>query len=215
MGAIKTLAGLVLIATAGMAQASPVFHGRLADGTPSSTCTVSGDAKCAMFYYSTLGITILNNWSIGSGFFRMDAYIGSAQYFAESLNVTSGFTGWRLPTGDGNAAAGNSNEYKAIFEAAGGFPEGLSQQFDGVQGVYWAASPSPSGPTDAWAFYTGSGEQILYYSGTRFNAAAVRSGDVAPSQPEVGLVSEPASLALVGSSLLVMVTIRRRPRQFA
>lgn len=198
---------MLALSCAAYAEPEPLFQGRLADGTASANCTVSGDTKCAMFYYATLDITILNNWNIGSGFYRRDAYIGSAQYFAESLNASTGFTGWGLPTGDGNAEAGSLNQYKSIFEAAGGSSEGLSQQFDGVQGVYWSASSSPQGPTDAWAFYTSGGDQVLYYSGTWFNAAAVRPGDVA------AVVPEPQTYALMLMGIgFVMLAMRRRPR---
>ena len=60
-------AAAAMVALMGAAQAAPVFQGRLADGTASATCTVSGTGKCAMFYNTTLNITILNDWNIGTG----------------------------------------------------------------------------------------------------------------------------------------------------
>jgi hypothetical protein len=47
-------AAVGLMALVGMAEATPVFQGRLADGTASSTCTVSGAGKCTMCYDSRL-----------------------------------------------------------------------------------------------------------------------------------------------------------------
>ena len=62
---MKTLkawvAAAAVLALTGAAYAAPVFEGRLADGTASATCTGSGAAKCAMFYNTTLNVTILND----------------------------------------------------------------------------------------------------------------------------------------------------------
>jgi hypothetical protein len=103
-------AAAAMVALVGAAQAAPVFQGRLANGTASSTCTVSGTTKCAMFYNTTLDITILNDWNIGTGFWSATAAEGSAQDLAKSAGeAQTDFVGWVLPTGDLFQQAGALN----------------------------------------------------------------------------------------------------------
>ena len=128
------------------ASANPVFQGRLADGTASSTCTVSGVGKCAMFYDSDLKITILNDWFTGFGNWRANAAAGSAQALAASKGAseTNFATGWVLPTGDGTQLAGALNQYLSIWNDVGGTFMALEAQFDGVQPAgYWSSTAYP------------------------------------------------------------------------
>ena len=86
--AAKVVATVVLVASAGIAQALPftVFHGRNADGTINDTCTSTGATKCALIYDSNLNITILNNWNIGAATWGPGIVgAGTAQGLAEQI----------------------------------------------------------------------------------------------------------------------------------
>lgn len=151
------MAATALWALTGVAFAAPDFQGRLADGTASTTCTKSGATKCAMFYNTTLNITILNDWNIGTGFWSDTAAAGSAQDLAESAGVAqTGFTGWLLPTGDGAALAGPLNQYLSIWIDVGSSQAGLQAQFDGVPrpSPYscWSGTVYAPHTEDAWLF---------------------------------------------------------------
>ena len=206
---LKTAAALSLLVTLGAAQADPVFQGRLADGTRSSTCTVSGADKCAMFYSTTLDLTILNDWLIGIGTWDAAASAGSVQRVAEVAGAAqTDFTGWSLPTGDGSQSAGALNQYRAIWNDVGGSIAGLQAQFDRV-GVtdYWSASDFAPDPTRAWVFGSWTGYFVDYYGkAASVWVVAVRPGDVATAVPE------PATSALVAMALLGIAAARgRRP----
>ena len=192
------------------ASANPVFQGRLADGTASSTCTVSGAGKCAMFYDSDLKITILNDWFIGFGNWRANAAAGSAQALAASKGAseTNFATGWVLPTGDGTQLAGALNQYLSIWNDVGGTFMALEAQFDGVQPAgYWSSTAYPDASGEAWRFNAFFGDSAHPPQRNLLNAVAVRSGDVADSVPE------PQTLALVIVALGVgALARRRRPR---
>jgi len=127
MRTLKTwVAAAAIVALTGAAHAASVFQGRLANGTASTTCTVSGLDKCAMFYNTTLDITILNDWNIGRGFWSATAAAGSAQALAESAGAAqTDFTGWFLPTGDGLQAVGALNQYAYIWNDVGGSLGGI------------------------------------------------------------------------------------------
>ena len=214
MKAMKTcVAVAAMVALSGTAYAAPVFQGRLADGTASATCTVSGANKCAMFYYTTLDITILNDWKIGQNvIFDLIEPVGwrDAQALAETAGAAqTDFTGWFLPTGDGDQAAGPLNQYRSIWNAVGGSLAGLQNQFDGVQSyLYWSRTPyapytgEPPWLSDpstsiggAWFFDAVSGNltpthRFLWWG---MWAVAVRPGDVAPSHTEVSIDIKPGS----------------------
>lgn len=155
------VAAAAIVALTGAAHAAPLFQGRLANGTASTTCTVSGLGKCAMFYNTTLDITILNDWSIGTGFWSATAAAGSAQALAESAGAAQTvFTGWFLPTGDGTQAAGALNQYRSIWNDVGGSLAGLRAQLDGVQSLdYWSGTEYAPNPINAWNFNTNDGNQ--------------------------------------------------------
>jgi hypothetical protein len=199
------------VALAGAAQATPVFQGRLADGTASSTCTVSGASKCAMFYDTTLDITILNDWNIGTGVWTGSATpaAGSAQALAESAGAAqTDFTGWFLPTGDVGQAAGALNQYRSIWTDVGSSLAGLQSQFDGVQSDnwYWSGTEYAPDPSYAWGFSSTVGGQYRFGKSNAFYAVAVRPGDVAADVPE------PQTLALTLLALGgAVVTRGRRP----
>lgn len=193
-----------MVALSGAAYATPIFQGRLADGTASATCTVSGATKCAMFYNTTLDVTILNDWNIGRGPWSATAAAGSAQALAASAGAAqTDFTGWFLPTGDGSQAAGALNQYLSIWIDVGSSLAGLRAQFDGVQSaVYW--SGTEFAPGDAWLLGTGAGFQLNGFKSNALLAVAVRSGDVTASVPE------PQTLALALLALGATVVARRR-----
>jgi hypothetical protein len=196
-----------LLGMAGTAQAA--FQGRLANGTPSTTCTVSGASKCTYFYDTTLGITILNNWNLGSGTWSASAASGSAQALAASAGfAASGLAGWVLPTGEGWAAAGALNQYASIWNSVGSTFAGLSDQFDGVQtGRYWSGTVWAQGPTNAWSFTSFNGGQGVGSQTTPLFVVAVRPGDVAAAIPE------PQTYALMLMGLgAVLLARRKRPR---
>jgi len=209
MKTMKTLvAAAAMLALTGAAYAAPVFQGRLADGTASDTCTVSGDTKCAMFYYTTLDITILNDWNIGAGSWSATAAAGSAQALAESAgSAQTDFTGWFLPTGDGSQGAGALNQYLSIWNAVGSLLAGLQAQFDGVQSVgYWSGTGYAPNPNLAWGFNAFSGIQgLVGLNDIALYAVAVRPGDVVTAA-----VPEPGTLGLLLAALGAGVVVRRR-----
>lgn len=202
------VAAAAVLAFSGAAYAAPVFQGRLADGTASATCTsngAGGTTKCAMFYNTTLDITILNDWNIGTGFWSATADPGSAQALAESAgSAQTAFTGWSLPTGNGFAAAGALNQYLSIWSDVGGTLAGLQAQFDGVQRpAYWAATEI-SAAGSSWIFYPADGNQEGGFTNAALFAVAVRSGDVTAAVPE------PHTLTLMLLGLGATVLARRR-----
>lgn len=187
------------------------FQGRLANGTPSNTCTALGANMCAMFFNPTLNITILNNWNIGQGPWYGTGGAGSAQALAESAGLAaSGLTGWVLPSGDGIQPAGTQNQYLSIWNQVGASFAGLSIQFSGVQAdYYWSGSEDATNSFNAWYFGTVVGYQNVI-SKSIFNtlyAVAVRPGDVASAVPE----PQSYGLLLAGLGLLA-VAVRRRSR---
>ena len=157
------------------------------------------------FFNDTLGITILNNWNIGTGVWDASAGAGSAQKVAADAGLAAtGLSGWVLPTGDvdANPAVIALNQYQSIWDQAGGTFAALQAQFDGVQpGYYWSASGSP--PSEAYLFGTG-GDQFTSTQNDASFAVAVRAGDVAASVPE------PTSLALLSRSLGALGLVSRR-----
>jgi hypothetical protein len=217
MSRVHPMAFAAAVATSWLASGATAapFDGRLASGQPSSTCTVSGIDKCTAFYSPTLDVTILNNWSIGTGFWDAAAPAGSAQALAASAGFAAfGLAGWVLPTGDGNQAPGALNQFLSIWNEVNGSFIGLSSQFDGVdQGsFFWAstlAPPSgglyPSPPTP-WFFRALSGLQSGGISGINLlNVVAVRAGDVAAAvqEPRVDV------LLLAGLGAVCAVVKRR------
>ncbi len=203
------LAAAALMAITSATYATPVFQGRLADGSASSTCTVSGATKCAMFYNTTLDVTILNDWNIGRGFWSATAAAGSAQALAASAGAAqTHFTGWFLPTGDGGSVAGALNQYLSIWSDVGSSLTGLKAQFDGVQpSAYWSGTEYAPDPSSAWYFFASFGGQNGVGEVNALYAVAVRPGDVTASVPE------PQTLALVLMALGAAVVARkRRPR---
>lgn len=195
--AARVVFACMMTMAAGLVQALPfsAFHGRLADGTPSDTCTVSGPDKCTMIYNSTLDITILNNWNIGSGTWNSLAPAGSAQALAEEAGVAAtGLTGWQLPTGAGVRPAGALNQWLSIWNDVGGTLAGLQAEFDDVPflGTFWSDSfaGSQGGNNVAWHFVSPIGGSVPSFVTSSHLVVAVRPGDVAA-------VPEPESLAIV------------------
>ena len=207
MKTLKTwVAAAAMVALSSAAYAAPVFQGRLANGTASATCTVSGAAKCAMFYNTTLDVTILNDWNIGRGFWSATAAAGSAQALAESAgDAQTDFKGWFLPTGDGGSVAGALNQYLSIWSDVGSSVVGLQAQFDDVQShFYWSGTEYAPLPLNAWYFRTIGGSQSIGGKGIALYAVAVRPRDVTASVPE------PQTLALALLALGATVVARRR-----
>ncbi len=191
----------------GSASAVTVFQGRLADGTPSSVCTVSGTSKCTMFYDTLLNITILNDWNIGSGPWSATSAAGSAQALAATAGyAASGLTGWVLPTGgDGPAVA--LNQIGWIFANAGGSFASLRGQFDGVLAdSYWSGSEYDQDPLQAWSLLAEYGWQFPNLKQDWRFAIAVRPGDVAAAVPE----PQAYAMLLAGFGALVLAVRRRQ-----
>lgn len=198
---LRTATALALLATVGMAQAGPVFQGRLANGTHSGTCTVSGANKCAMFYNTTLDFTILNDWNIGKGFWFDNPIPTSAHFLARTEGAAqTDFTGWVLP---------QLNQFQSLWNDVGRTTAGLMGQFDGVKldDAYWSGSGSYP---YFGSFFNSDGTYGMNNREVAHYVVAVRPGDVAPSASEPAPVPEPATLALVGSALLGIATTRRR-----
>lgn len=204
-----TASTAALLGMAGTAQAA--FQGRDATGAPSVTCTSTGPGKCTYFYDTTLGITILNNWNLGTGSWNAGAAPGSAQALAASAGLSaSGLPGWVLPTGDGGAAAGAQNQYLSIWTSVGSTFAGLSGQFDGVQFLpfYWSGTVSGQFPNvAAWRFDAFNGFQFPESQSGIWLVVAVLPGDVAAAIPE----PQTYGLMLMGVGA-VMLALRRRAR---
>lgn len=201
--AVGALSTLLLT---GAAQAA--FQGRNASNQVDMTCTVSGATKCTSFYDTTLGITILNDWNIGIGYWSANADAGSAQAKAAAAGLAAtGLSGWVLPTGDGPQPAGAANQFRSIWTDAGSSYAGLSSKFDGVQSYeYWSGTEYAPSPSFAWYFYTFGGSQSTGPKGDGLYAVAVLPGDVA-------LIPEPQTWAMLMMGLgVVTVALRRRPR---
>jgi hypothetical protein len=186
------------------------FQGRLANGAPSATCTVSGTTKCTMFFNPVLNITILNNWSIGFGSWSANGGAASAQALAASAGLAaSGLTGWVLPTGNGFEVAGAQNQYLSIWNQVGSIFTGLNGQFAGVQSAdtYWADTEYAPLPGNAWGFSPVLGLQNATGKSFFLDAVAVRPGDVASAVPE------PRTYMLLLGGLGALLVVRRRRRR--
>ena len=121
--------------------------------------------------------------------------------------TASGLTGWVLPTGDGEAAAGAQNQYASIKSSVGNSFAGLSGQFDGVQfSEYWSGTAFPRIASSAWSFFAGAAV-IPENQGSSFFAVALRPGDVVAAVPE----PQTYALMLMGLGALLLAQ-RRRPR---
>lgn len=210
--AALTATAAALLGVAGTAQAA--FQGRDATGAPSATCTATGPGKCTYFYDTTLDITILNNWNLGTGFWSASAAPGSAQALAASAGLTaSGLTGWVLPTGDGSAPAGALNQYLSIWNSVGSSFAGLSLQFDNIPvggpglNTVWSGTVFPPSPNSAWFFNFGNGGFGGGLQSFEAHAVAVLPGDVAAAIPE----PQTYALMLMGVGA-VLLARRRRPR---
>jgi len=206
---IQQLALVAALALSCLGSASAqTFQGRLANGAPSATCTVSGVNKCTSFFNPSLNITILNNWSLGQGFWSSTAAPGSVQALAATAGLSAtGLTGWVLPSGNGDAAAGAQNQYLSIWNSVGSSFAGLSGQFDGVQtdplqAGYW--SGTELAPSGAWLLNVVNGMQRATTTTSPFFALAVLPGDVAA-------IPEPQTYAMLLAGLsAVVVAVRRR-----
>jgi len=204
----RWMAGLFAgVAIAGTVQAA-IFQGRDASGAVDNTCTATGATKCAMFYDTTLNITILNNWNIGPATWSADQALVEAAGLA-----VSGLSGWVLPTGFVFVypAAFDPGQYLLIWQEVGSTLSGLQSQFDGVQASFYWSSTELNPGVDAWAFDTTFGLMSDGYEDSPIYAVAVRPGDVAYSVPE------PPSLALVllalGAGLVAGHLSKKAPRE--
>lgn len=175
------------------AHAAPVLEGKTLSGAQSTTCTVSGATKCAMFYDSALDVTILNERIWGA--WSSTSAAGSAQEHAESLGFTAtGLTGWTLPT---------LQQYHSLWNKLG---NSIWQDYFGSLIPYWSNEAS-SQLGYAWSFDVtqASPTYIARYSVLGLGAFAVRPGDVFA-------VPEPSSLALLTLGVVTLVWSMRRRR---
>jgi hypothetical protein len=203
--AISAATAIAFLGVAGTAQAA--FQGRDATGAASGSCTALGPGKCTYFYDTTLNITILNNWNLGTGTWSASAAPGSAQALAASAGLTaSGLSGWVLPTGDNGAAAGALNQYESIWNSVGRTFAGLSGQFDGAQSnFYWSGTEFAPDPRLAWYFETRFGGHAFFVKSDALFALAVRPGDVAAAIPE----PQTYALMLMGVGALLLAQRKR------
>lgn len=191
---------LVLSLSVLTASAAPVLEGRLADGTPSQTCAVSGPMKCAAFYYKTLDLTILNERINGS--WSANSAVSSVQSFAESIGFEStGLTNWMLP---------KLEHYGSLYFELG--PADWQYHF-GSYVPYWTSEVYPYTPDYAWTFDLTTGT-VFYkarYAVLNFSAFATRIGDMPTPIPE------PATYVQLLSGILglVMATLWGRIRNNA
>jgi len=206
---LKAVAAATLVAlTSVVGTAHAAFQGRLADFTPSASCTATGPDKCTYFYDTTLDITILNNWNIGIGTWSASAAPGSAQAVAAAAGfAASGLSGWVLPTGDLvlSSVGGAQNQYLSIWNSVGGTFSGLTNQFDGVRDYYWSSSEANPPSGNGFYLYTATGFQGPSFPINAAYAVAVRPGDVAAPIPE----PQTYAMMLLGMTVL-MVAVRRR-----
>ena len=201
-------AAAAMMSVAGTAH-SQAFQGRLADNTPSTTCTVSnyGPSQCTSFFDPALNITILNEWGlVGNLPFSMAADVAASTGLART-----GLGGWVLPTGDGSQPAGAMNQYLSIWNSVGGNLAGLAAQFFGVAGqAYWSSSEYLPDPSKAWYAFTGANDGSLFLGyvgkGQPIGVVAVRPGDVALAVPE----ADTWAMMLAGLSVVAAFS-RRRP----
>ena len=217
--AAAAAATVALMGAGGAAHAA--FEGRIADGTPSTTCTASGQNKCLFFYDTVLDITILNSWqqtpwapfASTSGATAHD--LAAAAGASASSGVASPLfaTGWVLPTGDGNQAAGPLNQIKSIVQRAGG-SAGMWAQFAipvDTNPYFWSSSQDLNDPGKAWVFRAASGSQFTWGTGVQFGAVAVHVGDVAAGM--ASSVPEPQTCAMMVLGLAtLLVAAKRRAR---
>ncbi len=175
----------MLVATA--AQATPIFQGRDTKGAVDNTCTATGSIACALFYDTTLDITILNNWNIGKGIWDANARPGSVQAIAEAAGfAATGLTGCALPTHDVYQPAGALDQFTSIWDDAGASRDHLQSQFYNVlTDYYWSGTEYTPGLI-ASGFFPANPPDVSSLESNSFNAVAVRAGDVAASVPELG-----------------------------
>lgn len=175
-----------LFAALGAVNAQAAFLiGQDANGDYNPFCSVS----CVMYWDAADGIEVLNNWSIGQGYWSATAAAGSAQALAEEAGfAATGVTGWVLPTGDGTQPAGPLNQWLSIWN---------QQNYTPTNYFYWSTSEfMPS--TLAWAFFTGGGSQNVFYEVGNFYAFAIHPGQIGDAALPIPL---PASAWLLISSI--------------
>lgn len=203
MNRIAMVAGVVLGLMAGGAQAS--FYGRNASNQADVTCTSLGGGSttaCTSFYNDTLGITILNNWSIGRGNWNDAAPVGSAQSVAAAQGLAAtGLAGWLLPS---------AGEFTSLWNQVGQTTAALQTQFLGVQsigegGYYWTREGTPGYWPGDCGFQGSTIDCHLAPPGYSGMVAAIYQGDVANAS-----VPLPATIALLGLGLAGIGAARRK-----
>ncbi|MEI7868075.1 MAG: DUF1566 domain-containing protein [Candidatus Methylumidiphilus sp.] len=121
-----------------------------------------------------------------------------ANAWAASLNI-GGYTGWRLPIADPACVFSYgciNSELGHLYYTEGGLSPHqtiassvLSNMFTNMKNsVYWSSTGYAPGPGNALDFDTNNGYQDYHNKDHSYSAWAVRSGDVAASVPEPGMI---------------------------
>lgn len=200
----------------------------LANANLAATNTFGLATNSYIAYDGTGGSVILNNGSWNSGSMTW----GGAQMWIAAMNAANylGYSDWRLPSTTDMGTPGCDYSYngtdcgynstgsemshlfytelgnKGFYDTFGAAqPYGLvnTGPFTNFQSAsYWSTEYAPAGG-NGWNFNFGFGAQGFDYKGYNYFTLAVRDGQVATAPV-------PASLWLLGSGLLGLISFARR-----
>lgn len=219
---VSASAALLILSLGASAGAQAALVGRLSDGA----------GRYQAVYDTDLDITWLAdaNYAATSGF-DADGLMRwtAAQDWIATLNRVGhlGVADWRLPTSDscsGYDCAGSElgHLFYTEFGGVAGYGEPMPPLADAdlalfsnlSDGGFWTATEYMSDA--AWVFEFGPydvGRQIYFPKDVKFQAWAVRSGDIGGGTPivtDVLAVPAPSALGLFASGLIGIVGLARR-----